>query len=89
MIRLAIGNARTTEDDIRRSWEVLLQMRAVIFDLWETLIDWDRGSGRGARRRGRGDRRRGFGERWSRCDDRYNAPIRTALAEAGVPADGA
>jgi hypothetical protein len=22
-IRLAIGNARTTEDDIRRSWEVL------------------------------------------------------------------
>ena len=23
MIRLAIGNAQTTEDDIRRSWEVL------------------------------------------------------------------
>jgi len=23
VIRLAIGNARTTEDDIRRTWEVL------------------------------------------------------------------
>ena len=43
IIRLAIGNERTTEEDIRRSWEVLRDdARAVIFDLWETLIDWDR-----------------------------------------------
>jgi aromatic-L-amino-acid decarboxylase len=44
IIRLAIGNAGTTEADIRRSWEVLRSCSAaVIFDLWETLIDWDRG----------------------------------------------
>ena len=35
------ATAATTEDDVRRAWEVLRRMRAVIFDLWETLIDWD------------------------------------------------
>jgi aromatic-L-amino-acid/L-tryptophan decarboxylase len=30
MIRLAIGNARTTEQDIRRSWEVLRECAAVL-----------------------------------------------------------
>ena len=61
----------------------------VIFDLWETLIDWDREAADGdGRERGRGARRRwtsasaGAGRR-----TRYNAPIRVALAEAGVPAD--
>ncbi len=28
MIRLAIGNERTTEDDIRRAWEVLRRAHA-------------------------------------------------------------
>ena len=41
IIRLAIGNERTTEADILRAWEVMQTIRAVIFDLWETLIDWD------------------------------------------------
>jgi len=30
MIRLAIGNAQTTEQDIRRSWEVLRECAAVL-----------------------------------------------------------
>ena len=62
-------------------------MRAVIFDLWETLIDWDRDAA--ARMVERisalvGD---GFSERWSRSHNRYVAPIRTALADVGVPAE--
>jgi putative hydrolase of the HAD superfamily len=62
-------------------------IRAVVFDLWETLIDWDReGASRmladvaavaGA----------GFGERWNATNRRYVAPIRTALAEVGVADD--
>ena len=46
MIRLAIGNAR--HDRGRRPPRVggaaLVRVRAVIFDLWETLVDWDRES---------------------------------------------
>ena len=45
MIRLAIGNARTQEADVVRAWEVLQRMRAVIFDLWDTLVDWPVGEG--------------------------------------------
>jgi putative hydrolase of the HAD superfamily len=62
-------------------------IHAVVFDLWETLIDWDReGASRmladvaavaGA----------GFGERWNATNRRYVAPIRTALAEVGVADD--
>ena len=59
--------------------------RAVIFDLWETLIDWDREAaavlGDEVAALVGGD----FGERWSHSTTRYNAPIRVALAEAGVP----
>ena len=40
VLRLAIGNARTTEADVARAWEVLARMRAVIFDLWDTLALW-------------------------------------------------
>jgi len=57
----------------------------VIFDLWETLIDWNREEA--ARMLGEvdalvGD---GFAERWDRTNRRYVAPIRTALVEAEVP----
>jgi putative hydrolase of the HAD superfamily len=58
----------------------------VIFDLWETLIDWDPNAA--AEMVGRvsalvGDH---FTERWNRSANRYVAPIRTALGDAGVPA---
>jgi len=62
-------------------------VRAVIFDLWETLIDWDREAAAkmvDAISALVGD---GFGERWSRSQNRYVAPIRTALADVGVPAE--
>ena len=61
-------------------------MRAVIFDLWETLIDWDRE----AAAQMLADvsalvADEGFAERWDRATDRYTTPIRAALLEAGVP----
>jgi putative hydrolase of the HAD superfamily len=61
-------------------------MRAVIFDLWETLIDWDRD----AAARMVADVTaliddEGFAERWDRAPSRYTTPIRTALTAAGVP----
>ena len=48
VIRLAIGNARTTGG--RRPPRVggAARMRAVIFDLWDTLVDWDREAARRA-----------------------------------------
>lgn len=61
-------------------------MRAVIFDLWETLIDWDRDAA--ARMLADvtavvgGD---GFADRWDRATTRYTTPIRDALTEAGAP----
>jgi putative hydrolase of the HAD superfamily len=62
-----------------------VRLRAVIFDLWETLIDWDPDAA--AEMVGRvselvGDH---FTERWNRSANRYVAPIRTALGDAGVP----
>ena len=61
-------------------------MRAVIFDLWETLIDWDRE----AAAQMLADvtalvADEGFAERWDRATTRYTTPIRAALTEAGVP----
>jgi len=63
-----------------------VRLRAVIFDLWETLIDWDADAaaamvGRVSELAG-GD----FTDRWNRSQTRYVGPIRPALAEAGVPA---
>ena len=60
-------------------------MRAVIFDLWETLIDWDRAAAALMVERISALVGDGFGERWSRSQNRYVAPIRTALADVGVP----
>jgi putative hydrolase of the HAD superfamily len=62
-----------------------VRRRAVIFDLWETLIDWNREEA--ARMLGEVDALvgNGFAERWDRTNRRYVAPIRTALVEAEVP----
>ena len=64
-----------------------MRLRAVIFDLWETLIDWDPEAaaemvGAGVSELVGGQ----FTERWNRSPNRYVAPIRTALGDAGVPA---
>jgi putative hydrolase of the HAD superfamily len=63
-----------------------VRLRAVIFDLWETLIDWDPDAAAamvGEVSELVGDH---FTERWNRSTNRYIAPIRTALGDAGVPA---
>ncbi len=59
--------------------------RAVAFDLWETLIDWDRDAAAALATEVDALVGGGFGARWSRSTTRYNAPIRVALSEAGVP----
>jgi putative hydrolase of the HAD superfamily len=59
--------------------------RAVIFDLWETLIDWDRDAA-AAMVAAVSAHSPEFAERWPRSRNRYTAPIRVALADAGVPA---
>jgi len=59
--------------------------RAVIFDLWETLIDWDRAAA-AAMVAAVSEHAPEFAERWPRSQNRYTAPIRVALADAGVPA---
>jgi len=61
-----------------------MRVKAVIFDLWETLIDWDRAASTQlnddlARIAGEA-----FIERWSGSTAKYNGPIRSALAEAGI-----
>ena len=64
-----------------------MRVRAVVFDLWETLIDWDQDLAAVMQRRMAelvgGD----FHDRWNAYRDRYNQPIRSALASAGVPAE--
>jgi putative hydrolase of the HAD superfamily len=60
----------------------------VIFDLWETLIEWDEEAA--AHMNARIDERlgsRGFRERWYAAPNRYTAPVRTVLADVGVPAE--
>ena len=62
-----------------------MRPRAVIFDLWETLIDWDR-EANAAMVAAVSEHAPEFRDRWSRSRNRYTAPIRVALADAGVPA---
>jgi putative hydrolase of the HAD superfamily len=59
----------------------------VVFDLWETLIDWDATAAR--RMNERIDELVGFEfrERWYASPDRYIAPVRSVLAGVGVPAE--
>ena len=61
-----------------------MRVKAVIFDLWETLIDWDREAN--ARLNVDLEALVGgdFRERWQESTAKYNGPIRAALSEAGV-----
>jgi putative hydrolase of the HAD superfamily len=58
----------------------------VIFDLWETLIDWDADAAAAMVARVSELSGDGFVERWNKSQTRYVGPIRPALGEAGVPA---
>jgi putative hydrolase of the HAD superfamily len=61
-------------------------VRAVIFDLWETLIDWDREAA--AQMLADVTARvadEGFADRWDRDRSRYTRPIREVLTATGVP----
>jgi putative hydrolase of the HAD superfamily len=60
-------------------------VRAVIFDLWETLIDWDREANAALNARIAAVVGDDFQARWGETP-RYTGPIRDALARAGVPA---
>jgi putative hydrolase of the HAD superfamily len=62
-------------------------VKAVIFDLWETLIDWDHGANRLMMERI--EERVGFDfeERWSGLAERYTQPVRLVLESAGIPQD--
>jgi len=59
----------------------------VIFDLWETLIDWDSQAARLMNERI--EERVGFDfrERWYAAPNRYTAPVRTVLAAVGVESE--
>ena len=59
----------------------------MIFDLWETLIEWDAEAA--ARMNERIDARTepGFRERWYAAANRYTAPVREVLTQIGVPDD--
>ncbi|HZQ16700.1 MAG TPA: HAD-IA family hydrolase [Gaiellaceae bacterium] len=61
-------------------------IRAVIFDLWETLIDWDESAARRMAERIDELAGPGFRERWYAAPNRYTAPVRDVLTEVGVPA---
>ena len=61
-------------------------MRAVIFDLWETLIDWDEAAARRMFERIDELVGPGFRDRWYAAPNRYTAPVRSVLADVGVPA---
>jgi putative hydrolase of the HAD superfamily len=62
-----------------------MRPRAVIFDLWETLIDWDREAA-AAMVAAVSEHAPDFVELWPRSKNRYIGPIRVALTDAGVPA---
>ena len=60
---------------------------AVVFDLWETLIDWDHDANELMHSRVRERVGFDFHERWNLARERYTAPVRSVLAGVGVPDD--
>ncbi len=59
----------------------------MIFDLWETLIDWDEEAAQRMNERIAARVGFGFRERWYAAPNRYTAPVRTVLEQIGVPAE--
>jgi putative hydrolase of the HAD superfamily len=61
-------------------------VKAVVFDLWETLIDWDPDAAAVMNARFDELTEPGVRARWSAAPHRYTSPVREVLAEVGVPA---
>lgn len=61
-----------------------MRVTGVVFDLWETLIDWDRKANAELNERLAVIAGDTFRERWGESKAKYNGPIRVALAAAGV-----
>ena len=59
----------------------------MIFDLWETLIDWNHEANVRMHAQVRARVGFDFRERWNKATERYTTPVRTVLAGVGVPAD--
>lgn len=64
-----------------------MRVKAVVFDLWETLIDWDREANAQLNVDLEAIVGGGFRERWGGSKAKYNGPIRAALVDAGVRAE--
>jgi len=64
-----------------------MRPRAVIFDLWETLIDWDREGAAAMVEQLAQVIGPGFQADWNHAPNRYVAPIRDVLRDVGVPED--
>jgi putative hydrolase of the HAD superfamily len=62
-------------------------LRAVIFDLWDTLIEWDAAAASRMVESVSALAGDGFRERWLAARHRYTTPIRGVLSELGVPSD--
>lgn len=62
-----------------------MPVKAVIFDLWETLIDWDPAAAEVMNARIDALTTPGFRDRWYAAPNRYVAPVREVLAGVGVP----
>lgn len=62
-----------------------MPVRAVIFDLWDTLIDWDHSANTLMHSRVRELVGFDFHERWNLVHDRYTKPVRDVLADVGIP----
>ena len=59
----------------------------MIFDLWETLIDWDSEAAAVMTERIDALVGPGFRERWYAAPNRYTAPVRSVLSDIGIPGD--
>lgn len=60
-------------------------VNAVIFDLWDTLIEWDAAAASRMVETVSAHTDDGFRERWLAARHRYTTPIRSVLSELGVP----